>query len=340
MQKEANFTRFAQKAVQVVQTTPFILLSGFTSGYVFAIFMSYLWELSFDNVRLSYPVDKGQEWTNFVLPESTSTSLAGFLNNNKTNASGEFASVKILCWVMTTPSNHKTKAQQVKETWGSRCNKLLFMSSVYDPTLPSVSLDVEEGREHLWAKTKQSFDYVYRHHLQDADWFFKADDDTYAVMENMRRLLSTLDSEKRLFIGCHLKPFSSQGYMSGGAGYIVSKATLKLLIEKTSNGSCRQDDGGYEDVEIGKCLSGSGVDFVDGRDSNGGLLFHPYLPHAFVIPGRMNQSDTVWFLEYIQNPLNKGFSCCGQYPVTFHYVQPKMMKALEYMIYHVRPEIT
>jgi glycoprotein-N-acetylgalactosamine 3-beta-galactosyltransferase len=97
---------------------------------------------------------------------------------NSTIAQQLYKEVRVLCWVMTNPKNHKKKALHVMKTWGKRCNHLLFMSSINDPEIKSVPLPVKEGRDNLWAKTKEAFKYIYQHHLDDADWFLKADDDT------------------------------------------------------------------------------------------------------------------------------------------------------------------
>jgi len=49
-----------------------------------------------------------------------------------------------------------------------------------------VGLDVQEGHSNLYEKTKEAFKYLWKHHIQDADWFMKADDDTYVIVENLR----------------------------------------------------------------------------------------------------------------------------------------------------------
>ena len=37
---------------------------------------------------------------------------------------------RVLAWVPTSPENHLKKASVVRDTWGRRVNKLIFMSSV------------------------------------------------------------------------------------------------------------------------------------------------------------------------------------------------------------------
>lgn len=92
-----------------------------------------------------------------------------------------FKDIKILCWIATTPSNVKKKAIHVSNTWGRRCNKLLFMSSRKSTTLANIiALNIsKESRKTLWGKTKKAFKYVYENHFNDDyEWFIKADDDS------------------------------------------------------------------------------------------------------------------------------------------------------------------
>uniref|UniRef100_A0A672ZPB9 Glycoprotein-N-acetylgalactosamine 3-beta-galactosyltransferase 1 n=1 Tax=Sphaeramia orbicularis TaxID=375764 RepID=A0A672ZPB9_9TELE len=156
--------------------------------------------------------------------------------NTMANASNP---TRILCWIMTGPKNLNTRTIHAKETWGKRCGKTLYMSSV-KTDFPTVGLNVSEGRQNLFWKTIRAFQYIHKHHLDEADWFLKADDDTFVIVENLRYVLSKYDPENPLYLGRRFAPFIKQGYMSGGAGYVLSKEALRRFVKGFETGELHQ----------------------------------------------------------------------------------------------------
>ncbi|XP_063709183.1 glycoprotein-N-acetylgalactosamine 3-beta-galactosyltransferase 1-like [Culicoides brevitarsis] len=251
-----------------------------------------------------------------------------------------YQEVRVLCWIMTNPKNHKIKAIHVLKTWGKRCNKILFMSSAKDDVLDAVALPVEEGRGHLWEKTKEAFKYIYKNHLNDADWFLKADDDTYVIVENLRTFLYPFDANFPIYFGCKIKSKEkSHQFMSGGAGYVLSKAAMKKFIEEAipNKTKCEiSQDKTAEDVTLGKCLEQVGVTLGDARDKNGRSRFLPFSPADHLTPYH-NVKDN-WYYRRSFYRTTEGRNCCSESGISFHYIDPKMMYVMDYLIYDLKPQ--
>lgn len=203
--------------------------------------------------------------------------------------------VRVLCWIMTNPNNLHGKALAVRTTWVKRCNKFIFFSSVTNSSFPTIGLNVSEGRSHLTAKTVQAFAYCFKNYGNSYDWFLKADDDTYVIVENLRYFLSHHDPEQPVYFGHRFKQVvKPQGYFSGGAGYVLSRKALQRFVEVGLRNPllCRRD-GGAEDAEIGKCMQKLEIKVGDSVDTEGQESFHPFTPIA-----HLQGNYPPWFFDY------------------------------------------
>ncbi|XP_013080282.2 glycoprotein-N-acetylgalactosamine 3-beta-galactosyltransferase 1-like [Biomphalaria glabrata] len=276
--------------------------------------------------------DTGQE-SHFKRGTSNNSCPCSSVTDDYNIAQELFQKVRIVCWIMTSPTNLQSRAIHVKNTWTKRCNVVLFMSSVQNASFPTIGLNVSEGRSHLTAKTMKAFKYLYDNHLEDADWFLKADDDTYVIMENLRYLLSEENPKEAIYFGARFKAYVKQGYTSGGGGYVISKEALRRIgSEGFLDKRVCTVDGGPEDVQIGLCLQNLGVRLKPSLDVRGRTRFHCFKPEDVV-----TAKFPKWYYNFDFDHGKGGMDNISDYAISFHYVKGDTMYALEYFIYHLRP---
>lgn len=194
--------------------------------------------------------------------------------------------------ILTQPSTLRKRLIHVNATWAQRCDQVVYYSSVENNEFPIIKVDIPaEQRKHLTLKLRLAWKYVFDNHFNDADWFFSCDDDTYAIIDNLKYFLSDYNTNKPHYFGHAFKTFG--GFTGGGAGYVISKESLRRFgAVGFDSPECRKD-GLNSDVAIGACLKTLGVTMGDSVDEKGRSRFHHFTPETHLMG-----SYPEWYYRY------------------------------------------
>lgn len=285
---------------------------------------------------------------------------------------------RVLCFVNTISVHHKSRAQAVADTWGQRCDKLLFFSNASDTIVVGlgtsaelryevVQLDVPADHNHLWQKHKATLKYVHEHFRHDYDWFYKADDDAYVIMENLRTYLRRPEIVSRykrepLQMGHRFNltqelvsyyivddrlenewraKWERWVFNSGGPGYVMNRLYLDKLVSILPDWHCFSDRFSVmlpDDASVSFCMMWHDVYPWDTRDHRGRERWHADKPRGVYYTNADNPN--YWYVQYHQmiGGVRPGDDCCAPDSVAFHYVAPPLMYHIERTLYLCRTD--
>nr|CCA20921.1 glycoproteinNacetylgalactosamine 3betagalactosyltransferase putative [Albugo laibachii Nc14] len=230
--------------------------------------------------------------------------------------SSDTKKARILCWVNTHHKNHETRIDPIKRTWGKKCDKILFMSDQEDTVYRTVRVHAPPFHKMSWQKHREAVRTIVREIDEDEfDWIYKCDDDTFVIMENLRRILlspriKAIEPTTPLLLGHRMtlqwwelqRPFTpfaahkrehveimmqvdketrKRGglyYTPGGGGYVMNWAYLNLLASSLDESYCLPREVIPDDWATSFCMLYHNVSPFDTRDEFGRERFHQYDP--------------------------------------------------------------
>ncbi|KER23237.1 hypothetical protein T265_14682 [Opisthorchis viverrini] len=250
--------------------------------------------------------------------------------------------LRILCYINTFPRNYEAQAIHAQRTWARRCDRFYFTSTVRHSELSVLVINMTqpEIKRHLWVKMRKILREVYRQ-ADEYDYFFKADDDAYAVIPNLRRfLISHNDPLEPVMWGYRWMKLCPGGFFSGGPGYVLTRTALKRIVERAidRHPDCPTTDEDKEDVKMCLCGQAVSVKLKDAKWKNRTDLFYPFNLTLRTDLMARNKLKAILNRKQVSDSDLKSIKVdFSSAHVGFHYVKGTEMYIFEFLIYFLRP---
>lgn len=173
--------------------------------------------------------------------------------------------------IETEKAARATWARNIKATWARNVNLIWFSTEATFPDTVVVSVEPNTYM-NIFPRVLKVWAKVYMR--QRYDWYIRIWPDNYVFSERLERLLAKYDPSVPQVIGRLHTNQNGETYVSGGAGWAVSRAALEAwdVHHGPSFENCRKPHWleenleFAEDVIISNCLNSSGVKLVERRD--------------------------------------------------------------------------
>lgn len=206
-------------------------------------------------------------------------------------------------------------------------------------------IGLDDGVERLMYTIRTIYNRI------NPEFAFFVNDHTYVISSHLCRYLDDLNPRDDIYAGHALKN-DKLVFNSGAAGYILSRGTMRKLIERwdAKDPNCIVDPStstnfkwlqGNPGLLTVSCLSSIGVFATDTRDGS----YHRF--HAFPLTRVVSGQVDKWYerkhemdptihkgFDQTYKTLLKGPNCCSADSISFHYVEEKENRAL-FTIRHV-----
>jgi glycoprotein-N-acetylgalactosamine 3-beta-galactosyltransferase len=211
-----------------------------------------------------------------------------------------------------------------------------------------------ENRTFLWEKIRAILCYTYENFYSKYDWFMIADDNTFVIMENLRRYLESEEIRTAANGGIFLpsafalwnyplllgRRFAFNGdksdiYPSGGPGYLLNQAALKTMVvyslpHRLPKSRLRPND----DMMVARVLGQMGVYPYETKDAHGSERFMPFHPDSHY--KYRKQTNKNWYDQYTIDA-KEGLDHCSKYSISFHNIKLQDTLKMHALLYGCCP---
>ena len=210
----------------------------------------------------------------------------------------------------------------------------------------AVTTPQSEEWRNIWEKSWKMWQYVGTHHLEDAEWFLKIDDDTFFSPINFKGFARYFNPNRKWYLGSTLMHKWKQRNVvfNAGACYALSRGALEAVIPifktepfllrkapKYAKWLCLQRDGPYEDHTMGVCLHSIGIDPVNTLDREYRERFSLFKESAHYDLKRETEPN-MWYWKEKPLELKEGEECCSDKMIAFHgYKHQEAVDSFKYL---------